>query len=299
MPMPAEQPGRPRVELLLNSVIGCAVRGSDRRIVGRLADVAVSVGDGSGGPPGRPRVSGLLVRRRGMPRVMIPWPQCATFGPDTIGLFQAACDRGCARPAGTTLGDDEILLVRDVLDTQVVDLAGQRLARVADVVLVGTGDQEIELVAVDVGAAALLRRLGLRRLADRVRSSYVPWGDLHLMSDRGHLVALRSPRSAVHHLDARGLARLLSTLDTDSAAQVLTLGDPHIAAGAVRAAHPEVGERVLRAMPRAEASRVLEAMPPSPAAHWRDRLARRPRRPVGRSRVWPRRRYPPADEAGK
>ena len=49
------------------------------------------------------------------------------------------------------LGPDELLLARDVLDTQIVDTAGRRVQRVGDVLLVRLPDSHLEVVAVDVG----------------------------------------------------------------------------------------------------------------------------------------------------
>ena len=121
----------------------------------------------------------------------------------------------------------------------------------------------------------MLRRLGLRRLAARAGEDAVAWTDLHLTSDRGHAVQLATPRSAVHHLDARGLAGLVSRLDTESAAEVLAARGPGVAAEVIRASHPVVGERVLRAMPDTDAAEIVDAMPADHAARWRDRLARR------------------------
>src|SRR5689334_797508 len=46
------------------------------------------------------------------------------------------------------LAADEILLARDVLDTQIVDIADQRLARVADVLLTPRG-AGVEIVGVE------------------------------------------------------------------------------------------------------------------------------------------------------
>ena len=139
----------------------------------------------------------------------------------------------------------------------------------------------------------MLRRLGLQRLAARAGEDAVAWTDLHLTSERGHAVQLATPRSAVHHLDARGLAALVSRLDTESAAEVLTAKEPGVAADVVRAAHPIVGERVLRAVPGAHAARIVAAMPAEHATRWRGRLAQAPRRRFLRSRVWPRRRHLP------
>src|SRR6185312_15778972 len=174
------------------------------------------------------------------------------------------------------LDDDEILLVRDVLDTQIVDLVGQRLARVADVVLTRIADDRLELVGAEVGFGGVVRRLGLRRLAARDGEDCVAWTDLHLTSERGHAVQLATPRSAVHHLDAVALAALVSRLDTESATEVLTAAGPSVAADVVGIAHPAVGERVLRAMTDADAAQIVAAMPQEHATRWRKRLAHSP-----------------------
>ena len=173
---------------------------------------------------------------------------------------------------------------------------GQRLARVADVVLTRTADDRLELVGVEVGFGGVLRRLGLHRLAARADEDVVAWTDLHLTSERGHAVQLATPRSAVHHLDAAGLAALVSRLDTESATEILAAAGPGVAADVVRIAHPVVSERVLRAMPDTDAAQIVAAMPAEHASRWRHRLAHSPAllgRRFIRSRVWPRRRHNP------
>ena len=171
------------------------------------------------------------------------------------------------------LAPDEVLLKRDVLDTQIVDVVGQRLARVADVLLAHRPDGRLETIGVEVGFAGVLRRLRLG--GSRIGDDVVAWSDLHLTSERGHQVQLGTPRAAVHRLDARSLAALLSRVDTDSATEILAAKEPGAAAEAVRSAHPEIGERVLRAMPAQLAARIVAAMPKEHAGRWRERLARR------------------------
>ncbi len=154
------------------------------------------------------------------------------------------------------------------------------------------GDGRLELVGVDVGFGAVLRRLGLRRLAARVGPDVVAWSDLHLTSERGHAVQLATPRSAVHHLDAAELAALVDKLDVESASEILAARPPSVAADVVRA-EPVVGERVLRAMAEETAARIVASMPPADARRWRGRLAHIPTlrgRRFLRFRVWPRRR---------
>ena len=220
--------------LLLSRLAGRDVVGPDGRRVGRLADLVVRL-DGDHRPP---VVGRLLVGRRGAPDLVVPWAAVDRFGDGPVVL--AAAGFGPAPPDGT-LGPDELLLGRDVLDTQVVDLVGQRLARVADVLLARDGDGRLELAGVEVGFGGVLRRLGLGR--GRAVRDVVDWPDLHLTSDRGHAVQLATPRSAVHRLDAPGLAALISRVDVDAATEILAARDPRVAAEAVRAVHPEVAER--------------------------------------------------------
>lgn len=270
--------------LLLSQVTGTAVRGPDGRPVGRVRDLTVSLAD----PSPLPLIDRVLIRPSHAPDLLVAWSAVAAVQQGTLSLAGDAA--GFAIGALTdALDDDEILLGRDVLDTQVVDIAEQRLARVADVVLARTPDGHVEVVGVEVGFGAVLRRLGLGRLAARAGQDAVAWSDLHLTSERGHAVQLATPRSAVHHLDARALATLVSRLDTDAATQVLVAREPHAAAEVLRAGPESVGERVLRALPGTAAEQIVAAMPAEHASRWRRRLARPRARRFLRSHVWPRR----------
>jgi hypothetical protein len=277
--------------LLLSRITGQDVRGPDEQSLGRLVDLTVSLAE-QNGPT---HVDRMLVRRDGARDLLVPWTAVRSYRHGIVTLAENP-DAFIIRSIADALQPDEILLTRDVLDTQVVDIAGQRLARVADVVLTHTTDGRLELVGAEVGFGAVLRRLGLTRLAARTPADAVAWTDLHLTSERGHAVQLATPRSAVHHLDARGLAVLISRLDTESATEVLAAKGPAVAADVVRVSHPVTAERVLRAMPDTAAADIVAAMPADHAAHWRTRLAHSPAlrgRRLLRSHVWPRRRHNP------
>ncbi|HEY2762755.1 MAG TPA: hypothetical protein VGJ13_01860, partial [Pseudonocardiaceae bacterium] len=158
------------------------------------------------------------------------------------------------------LEDDELLLGRDVLDTQIVDVVGHRLSRVSDVLLGRLSDGRLEVAAVDVGFRAVLRRLGLRWLSEQFVERAVDWRDLHLTSARGHDIHLATTAAAVHRLDADDLAELLTRLDLDSAAKVIKTVGPERAAGAVMRTRPEVGSRLLGALAPGDAVRVIDEM---------------------------------------
>ncbi len=279
--MPATLPSndgvRPR-PVLLSELIGLRVHNPAGRCVGRLDDLCVPFTGLREPAP----VTGLLVARRHGAPLTAPWS--AVLSCTASGL---ALDTG-----GGTFDlpreDTEIWLHRDVLDTQVLDVVGRRIARVSDVLLMSRGTT-LEAIGVDVGFAGVVRRLGLARLTGHARHDTVAWADLHPTSDHGHAIALSTPRAAVHRLDADALAQLIGRLDVSAAAEVVAGYPSAVAASAVRV-NPDTGERVLRALPDRDVERIVSAMPSAHAAHWRTRLQRTPRllgRHFLRSRVWP------------
>jgi len=256
--------------LLLSRVVGMPVRDSDGRVIGPLADLSIRLHTEP------PAVEQYVVRPARAQLLVVPAAEVGFRGGQLICTGNAGdLSRFEVAQVSDALAPDAILLKRDVLDTQIVDVVGQRLARVADVLLARTPDGGLHTVGVEVGFGGVLRRLrigGLGR-AVGIGDDVVAWSDLHLTSDRGHQVQLGTPRAAVHRLDARRLAALVSRVDTDAATEILSAEEPGLAAAAVRHAHPDIGERLLRAMPSPLAARIVTAMPTEHAGHWRDRLA--------------------------
>jgi len=92
----------------------------------------------------------------------------------------------------------------------------------------------------------LLRRLGLQRLADREREQAVAWEDLHLTSDRGHLVQCGTEAALLHRLDAEQLAELLARVPSADAVEILDTVHPERAERALALSHPHVRSRLVR-----------------------------------------------------
>lgn len=98
----------------------------------------------------------------------------------------------------------------------------------------------LRVIAVDVGWRAILRRLGLRRLAGRTSRDAIDWAGVHLASGTGHPLQLASPSAAVHHLDPAELAELLARLPAARGAEVLDTTENARAAAALATVHPEL-----------------------------------------------------------
>jgi sporulation protein YlmC with PRC-barrel domain/CBS domain-containing protein len=235
--------------LALTDCIGRAVSDADGIRVGRLSDVGVRLEDAAA------VVTSLHVRRsRRAPAVVVSWARVAAFETTDITL-SARCDALGQDPSPP----DDLRLVRDVLDAQIVDVAGARVVRVGDVDL-DRRDGALRVVAVEVGWAALLRRLGLRRLADRVSPESIAWQDVHLASGRAHALLLSTPSAAVHRMRRAELTHLVAELPSTRSAEVLRAVGPERAAAAISGARPGASGRLLETLGPQDAAPIVAAM---------------------------------------
>ena len=69
-------------------------------------------------------------------------------------------------------------LASTVLDHELIDVEGKRVVRVGDVILDRTAGG-LAAVGVEIGGAAVLRRVGLRRLAARLSQNLIPVSAIH------------------------------------------------------------------------------------------------------------------------
>ena len=228
--------GRAPTVLRLSELIGSHVVDADGRSLGRLRDVGVGLGEEL------PPATSVHVRGDG------------TAG--TITTRVEVEGAGALAPRPLDAGAGELLLARDVLDRQIFDGGGKRLSRVADVILELDG-AILRVAAVETGAAGILRRLGLRRVAARLHPALVRWGDLHLLSGPGHALQLAAPAAAVHRLDDERLAELVRRAPSRRGAEVLEHVHPHRRA--------RVRELLARAVPRRRSADPLSARRHAPS----------------------------------
>jgi hypothetical protein len=160
--------------LSLAAVLGSSVRDPDGHAVGELRDVFVSWTAGTPHPPVT-----AIVMRAGSQDVMVSARWLEATAPASIRLRSAkAFARAVKRHSG------EVALAHDVLDHQLVDAVGTQLVRPSDVYLASVRGR-FELIGIEVGPAALLRRLGPKRLRGRVRPQRViDWASIREFAPR-------------------------------------------------------------------------------------------------------------------
>jgi sporulation protein YlmC with PRC-barrel domain len=162
--------------LRLSEFLGARVVDTEGLALGRLVDVVIRLEP-------HPRAVRLRIRCGRRRPADVDWKDVAAVDSEGAQI------RPGTKTAPAALADHELLLERHVLDAQIVDLTGKCLTRVGDVELL-VEDGSLSVAGVEVGAAPLLRRLGLRFLVDRAVSASIPWADLRLTSERSRRVQL-------------------------------------------------------------------------------------------------------------
>src|SRR5215210_8091474 len=177
------------MQLYLSQVIGRPVRDRQGEPIGKVADLIVAIGDRY------PPVTGLVVATDRRRRIFLPWSDVAAFEENGATLGAQTIDIGKfqQRP-------NELLLFADLQDKQIVDIDGRKVVRVNDLRL-DEIEGRLRLVAVDVGASGLLRRLGIegpfrivaRNLGLPVNERYIDWEDVDPVETSVASIKLRVP----------------------------------------------------------------------------------------------------------
>ncbi len=245
----------------LSRSIGLPVRDPAGEPLGSIADLIVAIGGKY------PPVTGLVVKtdRR---RIFIPWGDVERFEDDGARLLVRTIDIG-----KFTQRRHEILLKANLLDKQIVDIEGRKVIRVNDVCL-DIVEGRLRLVAVDVGAAGLLRRLGIegvfRTIARNVKAGlperYIDWEDVDPLDSTIASVRLRVPHAKLAELHPADLASIIEDLAPRDRAGILASLDDEALADAVEQMEPETQVDVMEDLTPERAADILEEMSPDDAA---------------------------------
>ena len=173
-------------------------------------------------------------------------------------------------------GEGEVALARDVLDRQLVDVAGVQVVRAADVYLLN-GPRGWELAGIDVGVRAFGRRLLPKRRTCPPPDRAIEWADLQAFVPRftdtalpgngpaaaagiiGGGMQLGRPASELKKLRARDVAAILAELGRGQQAQMTALATPSAAVEALRQLKPSQRAALLAELSESDRNR-LQAM---------------------------------------
>lgn len=250
-------------ELYLSEVLNRTVINDQGHEVGRLWDMIMIPGEVF------PEVSHLLVRD-GKQLYSIPWQGITLFTPFVISA-SAPLDEIVTTKY--TPSEADILVKRDILDKQIVDVDGAKVVRVNDLKL-GNRKDLLCIFAVDIGFRGLLRRLGHERLWEQVarllrkeiRHQEISWEYVQTLEANASRLTLTMARDQMADMHPADIASIISQLSHTHIQAVLTSLDTETAGEAIHELEPELRSRVMSQLDSEQASDILEEMAPDEAA---------------------------------
>ncbi len=163
--------------------------------------------------------------------------------------------------------DGEVLLGKDVLDNQLIDVDGKRVVRVNDVQLIEAGNMW-RVSGADVSLQGFVRRLMPKGFygSDRI-VEVIDWADVgYLATDTATVtVQLKSSKDKLSRLHPVEIAQLAETLSPIHRTEVVESLDDEFAADTLEEMSTEAQARILEDMDQERAADILEEMSPDDA----------------------------------
>jgi CBS domain-containing protein/sporulation protein YlmC with PRC-barrel domain len=254
--------------LALSELLGLPVYDSDSGRMGRVREVALV-------PQDDPvHIAALIVRTPQGDRIV---------GSDLLrtvngGVYTTA--RTADLPKYSS-GEGMLLLERDLLDQQIIDVHGRKVVRVNDVELALNGDStspqglNLRIAFVDAGARGALRRLlkgvvprhALSNWLQRVPARNIPWEAVNLIeTDPARRVRLKISSDRVSRLHPADIADIIEELAPAERDAVFQALDEDVAAQALEEIDPKLQVSILNNMESDRAADIVEEMDPDAAA---------------------------------
>ncbi|HTG00619.1 MAG TPA: CBS domain-containing protein [Nitrospirota bacterium] len=248
-------------EIFVSEVMGKPVLDRDGEVMAKMKDIVVGAGEPF------PAVTALLVAT-GRTSCYIPWDQINLFNRRVISLNSLSKDLCPSLPAA-----NDILVCRDLLDKQIVDINGAKLVRVNDLEL-GDVNGKLCLVAADIGLRGLLRRLGVEKRGEQLLSLFqykmqrklISWHYVQTIEPNVSRLTLTVSRQKVAELHPADLAEIISEVSQKERTALFGSLDVETAAEALHELEPSVQANIIDDLSKERASDILERMPPDEAA---------------------------------
>ncbi|MEJ7849631.1 MAG: CBS domain-containing protein [Pyrinomonadaceae bacterium] len=242
--------------LYLSQILKRPVFDARNEKIAAISDVLVKYGVDD-----YPPVIGLIAKF-GRRNFFIPRRNISTLGEQGAKMSSAKLDLTPFERRG-----GEVLLGKDVLDNQLIDVDGKRVVRVNDVQLIDAGDFW-RVSGADVSLQGFLRRLMPKGFYGSARPvEVIDWADVgYLATDTATVtVQLKSSKDKLSRLHPVEIAQLAETLSPIHRTEVVESLDNEIAADTLEEMSTEAQARILEDMDEERAADILEEMSPDDA----------------------------------
>ncbi len=251
--------------LSLSDLLGAPVFDQSGVAAGKVREVAVVPQDNSS------QILGLVVKTRSGDCLLV------TNAVNSINGGVRASN-SAADWVPYTGGEGMLLLARDLLDQQVIDVHGRKVVRVNDVdIHEETGHPHVVLKvgAVDVGARGAVRRLlkgvvpavVLRQLLERIPVRLIPWDFVDLIEvDPARRVKLKISLDRLAKLHPADIADIVEDLAPAEREAIFETLNEEVAAETLEEIEPKLQVSILSSLDSNRAADIVEEMDPDAAA---------------------------------
>ncbi|MGB8130568.1 MAG: CBS domain-containing protein [Candidatus Angelobacter sp.] len=255
-----------REEIALSSILGASVYDSSGAFAGHVREVAIFPQEDSN------HISDFIVKTREGDR-LLPSRQVKTLIGSAIQVNGSAHDW---QPLSSSEG--MLLLERDLLDQQIIDVSGRKVVRVNDVDLLREqldGTVKLKVGRVDIGLRGAIRRLlkgmapsrAVEALAMRMPEKSIPWEAVDLIeTDPARRVRLRLAYERLSRLHPADIADILEDLAPAERESVFGSLNQEVAAEALEEIDPKMQIELMRSIDSDKAADIVEEMDPDAAA---------------------------------
>ena len=251
--------------LALSELIGATVIDNTGAQAGKVREVALSPQENS------TRVSNFVVKTRHGNRLV---PMKA------VSLINHGLRVGTPAAEWSPFGGGEglLLLERDLLDQQIIDVHGRKVVRVNDIDIheeSSNGNIILKIGAVDVGARGAIRRLlkgvlpagALHTLLEKIPPKLIPWEFVDLIeTDPARRVKLKISLDRLAKLHPADIADIVEDLAPAEREAVFETLDEEVAAETLEEIDPKLQVSILSSLDSDRAADIVEEMDPDAAA---------------------------------
>ncbi len=251
--------------LALSDLLGAPVFDQNGAVAGKVREVAVVPVDSSA------QILGLIVKTRSGDRLLV--------------TNEVHSINGGVRSSNTaadwmpyTGGEGMLLLARDLLDQQIIDVHGRKVVRVNDVDIheeTSDGHVVLKLGSVDVGARGAVRRLlkgmlpaaALNPLLAKIPPRMIPWEFVDLIEvDPARRVKLKISLERLAKLHPADIADIVEDLAPAEREAVFETLNEEVAAETLEEIDPKLQVSILTSLDSDRAADIVEEMDPDAAA---------------------------------
>ena len=247
----------------LTELTGMRLIGPRGTRIGRVREAAVA-------PREHPRRVARYLFGWGRTKFAVRWDQVLEIGEEGIVL----ADENFTPYYGN---DSHLLLTKDLLDQQIIDVNGRKVVRVNDLGLrVATnGNEQLWVHEVGVGLQGAFRRLveGLlpngmiREIQGKMPPNSIPWDACNIVEPdpqrRLRLLISHDRLERLHPADLADIVEELGTVEREALFETL---DEGVAADTLEEVRPALKTTILHSLDSGRAADILEEMDPADAA---------------------------------